>query len=439
MVIDLVTAPLSRRVDRATDKSLLFREEIVSISPGRRVVVVDPVAAGALYGAEIRAMGLSPVGVLTRDSQDPYTAQSLRPHDFDEIYRHRTTEETVAFLRDCGAAAVIPGDQMALELSDCFAHLVGVRGNPVDSAGARFNKRIMKEYWNAHGVACADWFESGDLRDVLSWAESRGFPVVLKPNASSGSCHVFVCADERDVRHAFGVITTKPDTDGNYFDTVLAEEYLDGDEYFMNLLHDGDGNSWPISIARYEKIQRDGRASIYRKIRSMALTDPLAHEVLPHIQAANTALDVRVGINDTEFKMTSRGLRVVEVNNRLPGASTPRMIHKCSGLNCYQETVRLYLGEYVKPPEDYRFTRHYCVCCLINDRAGRVVGYDGMDDVSGLPSFDDVRIIADLDAYWPVTTDLMSSWGLVWLVNEDEAQLDRDAEAVHALMRLRVE
>jgi hypothetical protein len=161
--------------------------------------------------------------------------------------------------------------------------------------------------------------------------------------------------------------------------------------------------------------------------------------VFPQIKAANTALGVRFGINDTEFKMTSRGLRVIEVNNRLPGAGTPRMIHKCSGLNCYQETVRLYLGQRPGPSDDYRFIRHYCVCCLINDRAGRVVGYEGVKEVTSLPSFDDIRFIADLEADWPVTRDLASAWGLVWLVNEDQAELDRDAEAVHALLRLRVE
>jgi biotin carboxylase len=411
----------------------------MSLPDQRVVAVVDPVAAGAPYGAEIRAMGLSAVGILTRDFQDPYTAQSLRRQDFAEIYRHHAVAETVRFLRKHEVAAVVPGDQMALEYSDLFADALGVLGNPVESLGARFNKRIMKEYWARHGVGCADWFESGNLRAVLSWVERRGFPVVLKPNASTGSCHVFVCTDEREVAHAFEVITTVPDPDGNRYQAALAEEYLDGDEYFMNLLHDGDGPATMVSAARYEKLQRDGRASIYRNIRSMALTDPLARQVLPQIRAANAALGVRLGINDTEFKMTSRGPRIIEVNNRLPGAGTPRMIHKCSGLNCYQEAVRIFLGEYTKPPADYRFDRHYCVCCLINDRPGRVVGYHGVEDVTRLASFDDLRLIADVGRDWPVTNDLASAWGIVWLVHEDTAQLDRDAEAVHALMRLRVE
>lgn len=403
------------------------------------VAVVDPVASGSLYGTEIKAMGLSPIGVLTQDWHDSYVAQSLRPQDFVELYRHRTHAETTAFLRSREVAAVIPGDHVALEWSDRFACSLGVPGNPVESMWARFNKRIMKEHWSASGVPCADWLESGDLQEILSWVLRRCFPVVLKPSTSAGSFHVFLCTSEREVADAFEAIIQVPDIDGRRYDTALVEEYLDGDEYFMNLMHDGRGGSELVSVAKYEKIQRAGRASIYRNIRSMALDDPLACEVLPHIKAASAALGVRLGINDTEFKMTSRGLRVIEVNNRLPGAGTPRMIHKCSGLNCYQEAARLFLGEQVRLPSDFRFARHYCVCFLINDRAGRVTGYDGIDEARSLPSFEDVRLIADPGADWPVTIDLAGAWGLVWLVNEDKTQLDRDTDAVHALMRLRVE
>jgi biotin carboxylase len=384
-------------------------------------------------------MGLTPIGVLTSDFQDAYTAQSLRRQDFAEIYRHCKAEQTIAFLKSRDVVAVIPGDQLALEWSDLFAHELRLPGNPVGSMTARFNKTLMKERWAAHGVPCARWLESGDLQAVLSWAKDDGFPVVLKPNASTGSCHVFMCADEREVARAFQVITKEPDADGRYYDTVLAEEYLDGDEYFMNLLHGPGQDSQVVSIARYEKLQRDGRASIYRNIRSMPLACPLAREVFPQVKAANAALDVQVGINDTEFKMTSRGLRIIEVNNRLPGAGTPLMIRECSGLNCYQEAVRLYLGQCPTQPGGYQFDRHYCVCCLINDQAGSATGYDGVDQVTRLPSFHDIRLIAKPGDFWPVTNDLATAWGLVWLVHDDEAQLGRDADAVHALLRLQVE
>jgi biotin carboxylase len=403
------------------------------------IAVVDPVAAGAPYGAEINAMGLTPIGVLTSDFTDAYTAQSLQRQEYAELYRHRTAAATISFLKDREVAAVVPGDQLALEWSDLFAHALDLPGNPVESMTARFNKTVMKEHWAAHGVPCANWLESGDLQAVLAWAKQGGYPVVLKPNASTGSCHVFRCDDEREVTAAFEVITKKPDVDGRNYDTVLAEEYLDGEEYFIDLRHDGTGASEIVSIGGYEKLQRHGRASIYRTIRSLDLNCQVAREALPVVKAANAALAVRRGINDCEFKMTSRGPKVIEINNRLPGAGTARMIYECTGLNCYQETVRLYLGKRPGHTGGIRFRRHYSVCCLVNDQAGKVTGYEGADEVAGLPSFDDLRFIAKPGDFWPVTNDLTTAWGLVWLVNEDEARLDRDTRTVHEMLRLRVE
>ena len=48
-------------------------------------------------------------------------------------------------------------------------------------------------------------------------------------------------------------------------------------------------------------------------------------------------------------------------------------------------------------------------------------------------------MIAEPGDYWPVTEDMATSWGLVRLVHEDQAQLALDAEAAHRLMRLLVD
>lgn len=404
----------------------------------RAIAVIDPVAVAGPYGEEGRAMGFSMIAVLTQEFTVPYVIQTFQPHCYDEIHRHRSVAETVAFLRDRKVAAVVPGTQTCLDLVDVFADSLGLIGNPVESIKARAHKRVMKEYWTKHGVACAAFHESDDVRSILAWAEEQGYPVVLKPNASSGASHVYVCTDERDVAKAFDVITSSPDLYSNRFTTVLAEEYLDGDEYFMNLLHNGSDHGELISVARYEKLHRDGHPSIYRNFRSLPLDDPTALETLPYIQAVNSAVGVRYGINDTEYKLTSRGPRAIEINNRLPGASTPLMIQKCSGLNTFQENIRIFLGEY-EPPPAYEFHRHYNVCCLINPRAGRVVGYEGLEDVRRLASFDSERMIAEPGQPWPVTEDMATAWGLVRLVHEDRDQLDRDAEAVHEIMRLVVD
>lgn len=406
----------------------------------RTIAVVDPVASGDAYGAEGAALGCAVLAVLSRDfsAMAPYVARTFHREHYRETRVHETVEDTAAYLRSRGASAVIPGTTTALEFTDALADALGVIGNPVDSMRARADKRVMKECWARDGVPCAAFHESSDLRSVRSWADAQGYPVVLKPTGSVGGCHVYVCETERDVARAFAAITGEPDVLGNRFSTVLAEEYLDGDEYFMDLLHTGDSGCEVVCVAKYDKLQRDGHASIYRSFRSLPLDDAVALAALPVVRAANASIGVRHGINDTEFKLTSRGLRVIEVNNRLPGASTPRMIQACSGRNCYQDNIRIFLGTYAAPPAVRGFQRHYCVCCLVSDRAGQVACWEGAADVERLPSFHGMRLLVEPGGACPVTVDLASSWGMVYLVHEDRDQLDRDAAAVHGLMKLHV-
>ncbi|HKZ75859.1 MAG TPA: ATP-grasp domain-containing protein [Actinomycetota bacterium] len=402
------------------------------------IAIVDPFSMAAGFGPEVSRMGHRALAVLTLDTTDPYLLQSLRPQDFAAVHRHRTLEETLKFLRESNVAAIVPGHQTSLDFTDLWADRLGLIGSPVETLQARANKRVMKEHWTRHGVPCAAFYESGDVRAILAWAESRGYPVVLKPPASAGSCHVYVCPNEGEVTRAFAVITTAGDVFGRRFDTVLAEEYLDGDESMLILLHSGDSHGALISAVKYEKVQREGHASIYRNVLSQDLDDPTILEALPVVRRANAAIGVRYGINDNEFKVTSRGLRVIEVNNRLPGANLPAMVEKSTGLNCYRANVRIFLGEYSPPPDGYRVSRHFCVCCLINDRAGEVVGYEGMKEVERLPSFHAARLVARMGEPFPATEDLTTTWALVFLVNEDRAQLIRDAEVVHGVTRLRV-
>ncbi|MGW4467826.1 ATP-grasp domain-containing protein [Micromonospora sp. NPDC004704] len=401
------------------------------------IAVIDPVAAAGPYGGEGTALGFRVICVLTQEYRTPYITQTFDPADFSEVYQHSSIDETVAFLKGRGVVAVVPGAPPSLKIVDVLAESLGLIGNPTESLEARRNKRVMKEYWTRHGVPCAAFHESGDLESIISWADGHRYPVVLKPNASVGGVHVFVCANRQEVVDAFNVIVSQADPYHQRFSTVLAEEYLDGDEYFMDLAHAGDGEAVPIAFAKYEKIQRDGNASIYRNMFSLPLDDPIALAALPYVRSVNDALDVRYGINDTEFKMTSRGLRVVEVNNRLPGASVPLMIQKCSGLNVFQENIRIFVDGR-RTSGDHHFERHYNICCLINDEPGVVQSYAGLEGVRELPSYDGERMIAPQGVHWPVTRDLDGCWGLIRLVHEDREQLFRDAEAVHGMMRLLV-
>ncbi|WP_438002857.1 ATP-grasp domain-containing protein [Sorangium sp. So ce321] len=297
----------------------------------------------------------------------------------------------------------------------------------------RLAKGLMKARLREQGVPCAAFIESDCLDDLLSWSEANGYPVVAKPPQGQATKGVRVCRGGQDLAASFECIMGLPALYHGERRGVLVEEYLDGDEYFMDFIHSGDRREL-ICFARYEKIQTSDSAGIYKNIWSLPLNAPEAAAAADYVRWVNAALDVRLGINDVEFKLTRDGPRFIELNNRLPGAMTPDVIQRCTGFNCYKENLRLFLGE---TPEvrSIDYAKHFCVCCLISDVSGEIADIEGLRDVRRLPSFDGVKLFGDIGDRIARTTDLLSTWGLVLLVHEDPLTLRRDASFVHRTLR----
>ena len=405
--------------------------------PFDSVAILDPFSAGAVYGSEARRLGLRPFAVLSSPDLPDYYLTTLRSQDFEEVLRHEDLDATVDWLKARHVRALLPGTQSALRLVDQIADRLGVPGNPVATAADRLDKARMKQRLREQRVPCAAFIESDRLADLARWSAANGYPVVAKPPEGLGTKGVRVCHNSRELEAAFHPIMSLPGLYHGERRRVLVEEYLDGEEYFMNFRHSGRQRQL-ISFARYEKIQTEDSAGIYKNIWSLPLDAPEAEETASYVRRVNAALDVRLGINDVELKRTRNGPRFIELNNRLPGAMTPDMIQRCTGFNCYKENLRDFLGESPALPQPVHYHRHYCICCLISECSGELAAIEGLNDVRRLPSFDGVKFYRTVGERIERTADLLSTWGLVFLVHEDPEVLRRDADCVHRTLKAMV-
>merc|ERR1719230_509335 len=78
---------------------------------------------------------------------------------------------------------VIPGCEPGVELANRLSHDLALPNtNPLDMLPARTNKAEMQEALRRHGVPAAKQFKSGDLEQLLSWAQREDqWPLVAKP------------------------------------------------------------------------------------------------------------------------------------------------------------------------------------------------------------------------------------------------------------------
>jgi biotin carboxylase len=402
------------------------------------IAVIDPFSAGAPYGIEARRLGFRPLAVLSSADLPSYYLSTFRPQDFDGVLQHKDMDATVSWLKERDIRALLPGTQSALGLVDMVADRLGVPGNSLATSSCRLDKAMMKFRLQEQDVPCASFVEGDRLDDLCRWGEAKGYPVVAKPPEGLGTKGVRVCRERRELETAFHYIMSLPGLYHGGRRRVLVEEYLDGDEYFMNFLHCG-GLRRLICFARYEKIQTEDSAGIYKNIYSLPLDSPEVEALATYVRRVNEALDVQLGINDVEFKLTRKGPRFIELNNRLPGAGTPDMIQRCTGFNCYKENFRLFLGELSGLSRPINYHRHFCICCLISEDSGELAGIEGLGQVRRLPSFDGVKFYRNIGDPIERTTDLLSTWGLVFLIHEDPEVLRGDADSVHRTLKAIVE
>jgi hypothetical protein len=71
----------------------------------------------------------------------------------------------------------------------------------------------------------------------------------------------------------------------------------------------------------------------------------------------------------------------------------------------------------------------------MSEISGELIAIEGLREVRRLPSFDGVTFYRRIGDRVERTSDLLSTWGLVFLVHEDPKVLCRDADFVHRSLK----
>jgi biotin carboxylase len=176
-------------------------------------------------------------------------------------------------------------------------------------------------------------------RAVASLAEARecaaeiGYPVVLKPRGLAGSKGALRVdsADRLDQAYAAAREASYPGVPV-YDDGVLVEEYLDGPEISVDAAF-FEGACTPLVVARKEV----GFDPFFEETGHLIdAADPLLRDpaLRAELERIHAALGFGYGVSHTEFKLTGRGPRLIEVNARLGGDLIPYLGALSSGVDC---------------------------------------------------------------------------------------------------------
>lgn len=280
-------------------------------------------------------MGLYVVGI--DPCEDAFCRDDV---DAFEVVGGQDFEGTCAVIEKHGIDAIVTAaTDKPLVMMARIAEKYGFPFFSVDTAKWSTDKFQMKQRFLEAGVPCA----KGRLVKSVKETADMVYPVIVKPRDNSGSRGVKLCRSreelEASMSEAFEV---------SKLDTVLVEEFIEGQEYSIEGLH------------------HDGQSEVIQFTEKKTTEFPYNVE-LGHIQPANISEDNKQKIREivakigktlkfescpshTELKINDRGIFVIETSPRLGGDYiTSTLTPLSTGVNLEDELLSISLGKVVNP------------------------------------------------------------------------------------------
>jgi len=411
---------------------------------GPAAVVVDPYSSGRFLLYELHKRRLPVVCVRSSLELGDFFLNAYHKNRgyFARTVDHRSLPQTLSALRALpwDIVAVFGGSEPGVQLADELAEALGLRArNPTALTSARKDKAEMQERLRACGVPAALQLRSGNLPEMLAWAEAQGsWPLVAKPTGSSGSDGIFFCQGPDDITMAHRELVGKVNPNGLVNAELALQEFLDGTEYIVDTVSHA-GRHLCVAIWVYTKrrgVPWNARCIVSEGNRLLPAAGEVQDTLTAYAFKVLDAVGLHYGPCHTEIMLTSRGPILVEVNARLHGLQGPHLIGLSTGtsqatyaVDALVDDGKLFEERYVSREKRHEYTLHKE--CLQLVLISPVQGYltrpiNHAVQALGLASVIEVLPSVQKGQFLNQTCDLNTAAGYVLLVHESAAKIEED-------------
>ncbi|MDR0217434.1 MAG: ATP-grasp domain-containing protein [Enterobacteriaceae bacterium] len=194
----------------------------------------------------------------------------------------------------------------------------------------RNNKYLMQQKIKENNLNYIETIKINLQKDNIDYF-NISWPRFCKPVNAAGSIGAFVATSDSEFNER--VNKEYPD--------YLIQELLIGDEYFVDTFS-VSGEHFISSVQQYKKtIKNNTPIPQYNEI----VTDPyLYEECVRYVIQCLDACGLKNGFSHTEVFLTQKGFKLIEINNRISGASgMPNKMANYVGLNSQPDLLSCFL------------------------------------------------------------------------------------------------
>lgn len=396
------------------------------------VVVVDAYSTGKYLPDEIIKRGFSWVHVVSRDNLPPFiTAHINHVSCLTEIFYQNNFNKLVEQINQFNVIAVIAGTETSIELTEQLAAALHLPGNDPAKSHLRRNKFHMVEAIRSAGLHAAKQYRTNKIDELIQWYQlhfAAGETIVIKPLHSAGTDHVTFCSSVEQIKQAAGQILGKINKLGLLNQYVLAQSFLEGQEYVVNTVS-VNGKHHLTDIWRCQKQRVDGAGFVPGCEILLPYEGDIQTQLRHYAFKALDVLGFVQGPAHFEIMFTPRGPAIIEVGARVQGGVNPHVHVACMGTSQLTKAIDSYLDpkRFLSYYQDgYKLDQYSRWADLIVPANGIVKSFTLLDEAQELESFYSANVHIKPGDYLLRTVDLYTSPGSIYLINKDPEKLEKD-------------
>eukprot|EP01035_Chromulina_nebulosa_P019381 gene19381-25249_t len=445
-------------------------ELVTQIGNGRVVIVVDTFSTGAAIVHSLNKQGFRVIRVLSGDLnsdlldmvlegfnltyigtlvyQNKLLGSEISPIELlisqiEEITSKYTDLPNDLPVESKRVSAVIAGAETGVELSDLLSERLHLLTNGTKQSESRRNKYLMGETVRNAGIRAVKQLKATNWEDINNfindWQPSP-FQVIVKPLDSAGSDGVTLCKSIDEVRQAFDKLYGKINGLGLQNDSVLVQEYLDGDEYVVDCVS-YKGHHKVVAIWAYDRRSINGAGFVCFGQNLQTINDNRCRQIVEYQKRVITSLGILNGPTHGEVKWFKNEPILVEVGARCHGAEGAwiDLANESLGVNQVNATIDSYLHNHafqaIPDVPSNRLAYSRMKYFVITKSVGilKEISESSISRLRSLQSYRGHEFFVKVGDLLRPTIDCFTWGGYIKLANVNEIQLINDYNTVEQL------
>src|SRR3989339_828288 len=313
----------------------------------------------------LKRIGEMGINVIAVSKEINIRQKCIKHWILSELFEHdktiRVIEEFISNHPEIKIDGAVTFHEDTVLLTAKVTERLKLAGIPFKVADLARNKYRFREFCAKNNLPTPKYFKINNRADLIHVREKLEFPIVLKPIYGAASAFVIKVNNHVALQDTYDYIrkniSKKIDSSLGSISTLLAEEYIDGDEVDINILvQNGRIKFYNIT----DNHQTDEPFFIETGMTEpSALLDSQKKDLIDMADEILEVLNIQNGCLQFEAKSTKRGPMPLEINLRMGGDEAYYFAKKAWGVDLVEGAMKIATRVNLKKVDKNKYPRKY--------------------------------------------------------------------------------